>query len=186
MTTRSAGRRTAFAPRTPDQWGGLAVSGVLGIIVGVVALFFPGLTILSAAIFLGIGLVVQGVVEVAVALRAGPGATGRGWLAVFGVLALVAGILVVFNPGSGILVMVWGLILWFVITAVNDFLAAAASREHRGWNIALGVISALAALALLVSPGTAIGVLALFIALGFIFRGGADLGLALTMRRAAR
>jgi uncharacterized membrane protein HdeD (DUF308 family) len=73
-----------------------------------------------------------------------------------------------------------------VITAVNDFLAAAASREHRGWNIALGVISALAALALLVSPGTAIGVLALFIALGFIFRGGADLGLALTMRRAAR
>jgi hypothetical protein len=32
---------------------------------------------------------------------------------------------------------------------------------------------------LLFSPGTAVGVLALFIALGFILRGGAALGLAI-------
>jgi uncharacterized membrane protein HdeD (DUF308 family) len=186
MTTRSTGNSAGLVPRTPDQWAGLAVSGVVGILVGVIALFFPGLTILSAAIFLGIGLVVQGVVEGALALRAGPGAPGRGWLIAFGVLALVAGVLVIFNPGGGVLVMVWGLILWFAIAAVNDFLAAASTREHRGWNIAVGIVSALAALLLLFSPGTAVGVLALFIALGFIFRGGAALGLALTLRRAAR
>lgn len=186
MSTRSASTTGGFAARTPDQWGWLAAAGIVGIIVGVIALFFPGLTILTAAVFLGIGLVVQGVSEIAAAIGAGAGATGRGWLLAFGVLALVAGVLVVFNPGGGILVMVWGLILWFLIAGVNDLVAAASTREHRGWNIAMGIVSLIAALILLFSPGTAVGVLALFIALGFIFRGGAELGLALTMRRAAR
>jgi uncharacterized membrane protein HdeD (DUF308 family) len=175
-----------FAARTTDQWGWLAAAGVLGIVVGVIALFFPGATILTAAVFLGIALVVQGIVEITAAIRAGAGATGRGWLVAFGVLALVAGVLVVFNPGGGILVMVWGLILWFVIAGVNDLTAAFSSREHRGWNITMGIISLLAAILLLFSPGTAVGVLALFIALGFIFRGVAEVGLALTMRRGAR
>jgi uncharacterized membrane protein HdeD (DUF308 family) len=186
VATRSAPTGTSFAARTPDQWGWLAAAGILGIIVGVIALFFPGLTILTAAFFLGIVLVVQGVVEIAAAIRAGSGAAGRWWLIAFGVLALVAGVLVVFHPGGGILVMVWGLILWFIIAGANDFTAAAVSRERRVWNIAMGVFSLVAALVLIVSPATAVGVLALVIALGFIFRGVAELGLALTMRRAAR
>jgi uncharacterized membrane protein HdeD (DUF308 family) len=69
---------------------------------------------------------------------------------------------------------------------VNDLVAAASAREHRGWNIAMGIISLVAALVLLFSPGTAVGVIALFIALGFILRGGVAVGLALSMRRSAR
>jgi uncharacterized membrane protein HdeD (DUF308 family) len=158
---------------------------VIGILIGVLALFFPGVTILSAAVFLGIGLVVQGIVEITAAIRGGAGATGRGWLAAFGVLALVAGVLVLFVPGTGVLVLVWGVILWFAVAGVNDLVAAASTREHRGWNIAMGIISLVAALVLLFSPGTAVGVIALFIALGFILRGGAAVGLAMSMRRSA-
>lgn len=177
---------TGMVGRTSGQWGWLAASGVIGLLLGVVALFFPGAAVLYAAILLGIGLIVQGVIEIAAAIRAGTGAAGRGWLVAFGVLALVAGILVLASPGAGIVVLAWGLILWFLIVGVHDLLAAFSTSEHRGWNIALGVISILAALILLFSPGTAVGVIALFVALGFLFRGGADLGLALTMRRAAR
>jgi uncharacterized membrane protein HdeD (DUF308 family) len=172
-----------LAPRTSQQWGWVAASGVIGILIGVLALFFPGVTILSAAVFLGIGLVFQGIAEIAAAIRAGEGAAGRGWLVAFGVLALAAGVLVLFVPGSGVLVLVWGLILWFAVAGVNDLVAAASTREHRGWNIAMGIISLIAAMALLFSPGTAVGVIALFIALGFIVRGGAALGLAMAMRR---
>jgi uncharacterized membrane protein HdeD (DUF308 family) len=50
----------------------------------------------------------------------------------------------------------------------------------------MGIVSLIAALALLFSPATAVGVLALFISLGFILRGGAALGLAMAMRRSAR
>ena len=186
MSTRSTSSTGAFAERTADQWGWLAAAGVLGIVVGVIALFFPGATILTAAVLLGIVLVVQGVAEIVAAVRSGPGAAGRGWLVAFGVLVLVAGVLVLFNPGGGVLVMVWGLILWFVLAGVNDLAAAFSGREHRGWNITMGIIALLAALVLLFSPGTAVGVLALVIALGFIFRGAAELGLALALRRTAR
>ena len=185
MSLRSPGAGGLVA-RDSRQWVLVAVNGVLGIVVGVVALFLPGLTILTVAFLLGIGLVAQGVLEIVAALRAGTGATGRGWLLAFGVLALVAGVLVIFQPGGGILVLVYGLILWFVIAGVHDLLAAFSSGEHRVWNLVLGVLSLVVAFVLLVSPATAVGVLALFIALGFVFRGGADLGLALTMRRVAR
>jgi uncharacterized membrane protein HdeD (DUF308 family) len=183
MSTQAVG--DGLAPRTSPQWGWLAASGVVGILIGVLALFFPGATIVSAAVFLGIGLVVQGIVEIAAAIRAGAGSTGRGWLVAFGVLALVAGVLVLFRPGAGVVVLVWGVILWFAVAGVNDLVAAASTRQHRGWNIAMGIISLIVALALLVSPGTAVGVLALFIALGFILRGALALGMALTMRRSA-
>jgi uncharacterized membrane protein HdeD (DUF308 family) len=185
MSTRTP-TGEGLAPRTSPQWGWVAASGVVGILIGVLALFFPGVTILSAAIFLGIGLVIQGIVEIAAAIRGGAGTAGRGWLVAFGVLALVAGVLVLFVPGTGVLVLVWGVILWFAIAGVNDLVAAASTREHRGWNIAMGIISLVAALVLLFSPGTAVGVLALFIALGFILRGGAAVGLAMAMRRSAR
>lgn len=184
MTTRAGNAGGGFIARTRQQWGWLAASGVIGIIVGFIALFYPGATILTAAFFLGIALVVQGVLEIAAAIRAGSGAPGRGWLVAFGVLALFAGFLVVFNPGGGIIVMVWGLILWFIIAGINDLLAAASTSEHRGWNITLGIVSIVLALVLLFSPGTAVGVLAFFIALAFIIRGVADLGLAVMMRRA--
>ncbi|GAA4929885.1 HdeD family acid-resistance protein [Actinomycetospora succinea] len=171
--------------RSSSGWGWILASGILGILVGVLALFFPGLALLGVAFALGIGLIIQGALEIGVAWRAETGSAGRGWLAAFGVLALVAGILVLFQPGGGILVLTWGLILWFIIAGVNDLLHAGSGSEHRIWNIVLGVLSLIIALILLFSPATAVGTIAILVALGFLLRGAADIGLALSMRRAA-
>ncbi|MDD7934723.1 HdeD family acid-resistance protein [Actinomycetospora straminea] len=171
--------------RASSGWGWILASGILGILVGIIALFFPGLAILGAAFALGLGLIVQGALEIGVAWRAETGSTGRGWLAAFGVLALVAGILVLFQPGGGILVLAWGLILWFVIAGVHDLLVGFSQRDHRVWNLALGALSIVVAFILLVSPATAVGLIAIMVALGFLFRGAMDIGLALSMRRSA-
>lgn len=171
--------------RAETGWGWVLASGILGLLVGVIALFFPGLAILTAAFVLGIGLIVQGALEIGVAWRADTGSTGRGWLAAFGVLALVAGILVLFHPGGGILVLAWGIILWFVVVGIHDLLVGFSQREHRAWNLVLGVLTLIVALILIISPGTAVGLIAIFIALGFLFRGAMDIGLALSMRRSA-
>jgi len=169
--------------RASNGWGWILASGILGLLIGVVALLAPLWATLFAAFALGIGLIVQGGLEIGVAIRAGTGATGRGWLVAFGVLALVAGVLVLFQPGGGILVLAWGIILWFVIAGVHDLLVAASQREHRLWNLVLGVLSLVVAFILLVSPGTAVGLIAVMVALGFLFRGAMDVGLALSMRR---
>lgn len=172
--------------RESTGWGWVMASGVLGVLIGIVALLYPGAAIIGAAFVLGIGLIVQGIIEIVAAFRAETGTAGRGWLGAFGVIALIAGILVVFRPGGGVLVLVWGLILWFLFAGINDLIVAGSQREHRGWNITLGVLGILAAIVLIASPGTAIGLIAVFIALGFLLRGGADIGLSLSMRKSAQ
>lgn len=182
MTSAMSG---AAVRRDSSGWGWILASGIIGVLLGILALFFPGLALLGVAFALGIGLIVQGALEIGVAWRAETGSTGRGWLAAFGILALVAGILVLFQPGGGILVLVWGLILWFVIAGVHDLMVGFSQSDHRLWNIVLGALSLVVAFVLLVSPGTAVGTLAIFIALGFLIRGAVDIGLALSMRRDA-
>ena len=170
--------------RDATGWGWVMASGVLGVLIGIVALVFPGAALIGAALALGIGLLVQGVLEIVVAIRAETGTAGRGWIAAFGVVALIAGVLVLFRPGGGVLVLVWGLILWFLFAGIHDLIVAGSQREHRGWNITVGVLGVLAAIVLLVSPGTALGLIAVLVALGFLLRGGADIGLAVSMRKA--
>lgn len=172
--------------REAGGWGWVMASGILGVLLGILALVYPGIAILGAAFVLGIGLIVQGIIEIGVAFRAETGTAGRGWLGAFGVIALIAGILVVFRPGGGVLVLVWGLILWFLFAGINDLIVAGSQREHRGWNIALGVLGVLAAIVLIASPAAAIGLIVLLVALGFLLRGGADIGLALSMRKSAQ
>jgi uncharacterized membrane protein HdeD (DUF308 family) len=171
--------------RASTGWGWILASGIIGVLVGVIALLNPLATTLVAAIFLGIALIIQGVVEISLAWRAETGSTGRGWLAAFGVLALVAGILVLFHPGGGVIALVWGLILWFAIAGIHDLLVGFSQREHRGWNIVLGVLGLLAAIILIASPFSAIVWIGILVGLGFLFRGAMDIGLALSMRRSA-
>jgi uncharacterized membrane protein HdeD (DUF308 family) len=52
----------------PDGWGWLMVGGALSLVVGIMALVWPGATVLVLAILLGFRLVVFGAVEIAFAL----------------------------------------------------------------------------------------------------------------------
>ena len=121
--------------RESSGWGWILESGILGLVVGVIALFNLGATIVFAAVFFGIVLIIQGALEIGAAWRGDTGSTGRGWLVVFGVLALVAGFIVLVLPGAGIVALAWGLFLWFLIAGVHDLLVGFTEREHRGWNL---------------------------------------------------
>lgn len=161
----------------------MLVDGILGVLVGLFALVFPWVTVLALAILLGIGLLVSGVLQATVALRVQHGAPGRWWVVVFGVITALAGILVLFVPGTGVAVMVVGLLLFFLFAGINDLFVASRSREHRGWNIAMGALALLAAVILLFSPAAALGTIAVLAGLGFLLRGGSEIGLALSLRR---
>jgi uncharacterized membrane protein HdeD (DUF308 family) len=168
------------------RWGWILADGILGVIVGIVALAFPGATVVLLAVFLGVALLISGILEITTAFRVQHGAPGRWWVVVFGVITAVAGLMVIFHPGAGVVVLVVGLLLWFLLAGVNDLLVAARSREHRGWNIAMGVLAILAALILLFSPGAGIGTIALLAGFGFLLRGASEIGLAMSLRRWAK
>ncbi len=156
--------------------------GILGVIVGIIALAWPGLTVVGLALMLGIGLLVQGAIEVGAGLRARPGSAGRGWLLLFGVLAVVAGIICLIHPGAGIWAIAIGVTIWFFGAALNELFAAFTMSEHRVWNLVVGIITLIAAVVMVANPGLALRTAAFLAGLLFLIRGLGEIGLAMRLR----
>ena len=104
------------AVRTVD-----VVLGLLGILVGLYLIRHLSVTVTLMAILLGLYWVMRGIVDLIVAVLAGP-VPGRWVKAVIGVISLAAGLIVLFKPNEslkflvvvlGIYLMLYGLALAF-------------------------------------------------------------------------
>ena len=88
-------------------WGWLLGEGILGILVGVIALVWPGITALAFLYLLAAWAILTGVFDV-IAPLAYPMSGGRAVLtALTGVLSIIFGILIAAQPSSGLLAVVW-------------------------------------------------------------------------------
>ncbi len=114
--------------------------GVIAIILGILAMVAPVLAGLSIALFLGVLVVVAGVVRLAWAFQAG--SVGEGILKfLLAGLTLVCGMLLVANPlfASGVLTIL--LALYFIVDGVSEIAVGMGSK--RGWFIFAGAVSIL-------------------------------------------
>jgi uncharacterized membrane protein HdeD (DUF308 family) len=147
---------------------------------------YPDATVLVLALVLGIGLAVSGAIQIGAAAAAPRGSRGRGWAVLLGLLSTFAGVLCLFSPGVGVLALVFGAALWFAVVGVDDLKREAGTSDDRAWNIALGVLSLLAAVLLLGNPGVAVDTIALLAGITLIIRGALVIALAARMRSVSR
>ena len=88
-------------------WGWILAEGILGFLVGVVALVWPGIAALAFIYLLAVWAILTGIFEVITPL-AYPMSGGRAALtALAGVLSIIFGILIAAQPSSGLLAVVW-------------------------------------------------------------------------------
>jgi uncharacterized membrane protein HdeD (DUF308 family) len=88
-------------------WGLLLFQGILGILAGVIALVFPGITALAFLYLLAAWAIITGVLEF-IAPLSFPMSTGRAILMVLaGVVSVVFGILIAAQPAAGLLAVAW-------------------------------------------------------------------------------
>lgn len=123
----------ALQNREFHGWGLQLLEGILSILVGVVALIWPGITALAFLFLLAAWAILTGVLE-CLAPLAFPMSVGRGFLLVLaGVISIIFGILIAARPASGLLAVVWliGLyaILFGILNIAAFFEARSASRE---------------------------------------------------------
>lgn len=170
--------------KVTGHWGWLLVIAVLEAIAGIIAVAFPAITILALSIILGVDLLIIGVASVVTAFRIPSGASGRGWAAVLGVLAIVGGLICLLRPATGVFAILIGLSIWFFAAGLND-LARAIAGPQRWFPGIVGVLSLAAGVVVLVSPITGIGTVALIVGFGFILRGVMDAAAAFAIRRGA-
>lgn len=93
--------------------------GLLGLIVGIVLLVWPGKTAEVLVWFIGLWTILGGLVQCAasVSLR-GIAGSGWGWGLFAGLLGIVFGVLVLFNVSGGLVAIVWLIALWAIVWGV--------------------------------------------------------------------
>jgi uncharacterized membrane protein HdeD (DUF308 family) len=165
------------------SWKSLVGRGALAIAFGVIAIAAPIQTATALALLWGVWALVDGIGSLMDAFSR-TAAHGRWWLAIMGVLAILAGLIVVIQPGLGAAVLTWVLGIWLIVRGAFELVGAfMAATPLPRWlvalsgliSLALGVLFALNPAAGAVSIAWALGVIALcwgmtFVAAGFAIR----------------
>jgi uncharacterized membrane protein HdeD (DUF308 family) len=168
------------------NWWLVAVRGLLFIILGLLALIWPGATLAVVVLWIGAGFLVTGVFALAAAVT-GREVEGRGWLAVEGVAGIVAGLLTFFYPGITQLALLAVVAAWAIVNGIAELAAAVRFRRViRGeWFLALaGVLSIAFGVLLIVRPVVGLLTLALLIGWFAILYGVALTALGFRLRSA--
>ncbi len=110
----------------------LGIAGLLFIVAGVILIRHLSLTLAIIGLFVGISWIVQGVVVLVVGLAGGSRA-GRGWWIAFGLISLIAGIVVATAPVSSLTTLAVLLGIWFIIMGLFEIAGALILRHglHR-------------------------------------------------------
>jgi uncharacterized membrane protein HdeD (DUF308 family) len=166
------------------NWWLLLLRGIAAIVFGVLAVVWPGLTLLTVLFLSGAFALVDGVLALAAAIMGGVPAP-RWWLAIVGILGLAAGILTFAWPGVTALVLLLFIAFWAIATGVMQIVGAIRLRKEidNEWLLIFcGVLSVAFGLILIAQPQT--GALALAFVIGFyaILEGVGLVGLALRLR----
>ena len=164
----------------------LLVLGGIDLICGLIALVWPGVTVLALALVFGVMLLLAGLMALGVGstIRRAGGSPVITWI--IGAVAVVAGLVCIFHPGAGVWAIILGCSLWFLITGIGDLVVASATARNRLVLVVLGVLSIVAAVVLLIRPGLAIVTVALIAGIAFLMRGAGEISLGLMARRSAR
>ena len=112
--------------KTKGGWArvGHIALGILFIIAGIVALFNIGQTTAWLALFLGILIGIMWIVEGIVALSTLGDAASKGWSIFFAILSIIAGIIVLFSPIWGVIVLWWILGISLIVLGIINIVRA--------------------------------------------------------------
>ncbi|NDK88946.1 DUF308 domain-containing protein [Gordonia desulfuricans] len=133
----------------------LIASAIAGIVLGLIAVIWPGITVMILGVLFGIALIVGGIFRVSQAFAASYLSGGiRTLLGLLGVLTIIVGVFALFSPASD---AVWLLALFigigWIFQGVNDLFAAASKSAHvPTWYLVFsGIISVLAGIVMIIA-----------------------------------
>jgi uncharacterized membrane protein HdeD (DUF308 family) len=106
------------------------LGGAASVILGVFAFrhFGSGYAILLLAIWIAVGFIFRGVSAVAAAISI-PQFPGRGWTIFFGVISIIAGIVVLAWPFDSIVVLALVTGIWLIILGVTEIISGFSMRS---------------------------------------------------------
>src|SRR5215212_542088 len=161
-------------PTMSGTWWAMVLRGIAAVLFSLAALFWPGLTLFVLLVCFGVYALVDGLLAIVVGISA---SGGRRWLLLAeGTLGLLAGLVVLFWPGTMALILVYVISAWAIFTGLLKVLIAVAFRREieNGWPMILGgLLSVLFGIILGAMPGAGLVTLVWLVGIYALILGGA-------------
>jgi uncharacterized membrane protein HdeD (DUF308 family) len=155
--------------RLVRSWWLYAIQGVVSLVCGILALVYPGITLLALGVILGFYLMTVGVVALLEAILGD--ATSRLLSAIVGVLALLAGLVCLRRPGASLLAIVVVVGFFLVISGIFGIVRAIADYEGRGLALLVALVDLVLGILILALPKLSLATLAVLVGISLIVHG---------------
>jgi len=100
------------------RWWAFLIEGLVGIGAGLIALVWPGVTILTLLTMIAAWAIITGMLEIAAAIRLQHTITNEWRLALGGILSVALGIGLILQPLAGSLAIIWSIGAYAVVFGV--------------------------------------------------------------------
>ena len=170
-------------PTMSGTWWTMVLRGIVAVLFGLAALLWPGLTLFVLLVCFGVYALVDGLLAIVAGIRASGGR--RSLLLAEGALGFLAGLVVLFWPGTTALVLVYVVSAWAIFTGLLKVLMAVAFRREieNGWLMILGgLLSVLFGIILGAMPGAGLVTLVWLVGIYALILGAALVALGLLDR----
>jgi uncharacterized membrane protein HdeD (DUF308 family) len=157
-------------------WWVLLLVAVCTLAVGVLLLVAPHRTLSTLAVILGIYLLVVGGLWICVGIAVKEVRGAGLWR---GVIALIAGAIVIRHPSDSITVLALAFGIFLMIAGVFELVAAVEYRDRRGWRILEGLVDLAVGILIVAWPQFGIYTFAIVLGIALIVRGVVEAWLAL-------
>jgi uncharacterized membrane protein HdeD (DUF308 family) len=150
-----------------DRWWLLALRGAAAIIFGIITIAAPAAGLVVLVMLFGVYALVDGVLDLVLAIRGARQGAPWGALVFAGIGGLVAGAITLLWPGVSAMALLFLIAAWAVVTGVASIVAAVRLRKaiEGEWLLALsGVLSIAFGILVALFPGA--GALAVVIWIG--------------------
>jgi uncharacterized membrane protein HdeD (DUF308 family) len=138
----------------PRHWWVVALRGLAAVIFGILALFWPGITLGVLVLLFGSYAIVDGILAFYSAVRS---SGKQPWAQVLeGIVGVLAGVATFVWPGLTALALLFFIAGWAIITGLLEIATAVRLREviNNEWALILGgVVSVIFGIILAVQPG---------------------------------
>jgi uncharacterized membrane protein HdeD (DUF308 family) len=175
--------------RVGRSWGWVLAFGIITLAIGILALAWPGRTLIVVAVLFGAQLIVMGIFRFIAAFAADDLSGGsRVLLALLGVLSLIIGLYAVRHILITLLALVLLLGIFWVVSGTVELFTALSHRQTqgRGWTAFMGILSILAGVVVLIYPGISLLVLAVVLSIWLLVFGVMQISLAFQIRSLGR
>ena len=173
---------TPDVPADGPYWYAFALAGVVSLVLGVVVIAYPDPSLELLGLFVGIDLLIVAVAGIIRGVASLPESESAQGTLLLGIVGLIAGAIVIRNPGDTIILLAITLAIYLIVAGALSLAEAIISSRHRLMSLVKGLVLAGIGTVMLCWPDPSLDALVILAGIALCLQGVVDLGEAFLLR----